>query len=75
MVQAAHQSLCLCLRCEYSPLRNAQCSIQSLTDSRTVFALMIINKAGGLIYNRTFQEGLNQLSSNDYLVIAGTFHG
>ncbi|KAF3762346.1 Sybindin-like protein [Cryphonectria parasitica EP155] len=43
---------------------------------RTVFALMIINKAGGLIYNRTFQEGgLNQLSSNDYLVIAGTFHG
>lgn len=36
---------------------------------------MIINKAGGLIYNRTFQEGLNQLSSNDYLVIAGTFHG
>lgn len=43
---------------------------------RTVFALMIINKAGGLIFNRTFQEGgLNQLSSNDYLVIAGTFHG
>ncbi|KAL2288344.1 hypothetical protein FJTKL_04385 [Diaporthe vaccinii] len=42
----------------------------------TVFALMIINKAGGLIFNRTFQEGgLNQLSSNDYLVIAGTFHG
>ncbi|PSR99374.1 sybindin-like family protein [Coniella lustricola] len=42
----------------------------------TVFAIMIINKAGGLIYNRTFQEGgLNQLSSNDYLVIAGTFHG
>lgn len=37
---------------------------------------MIINKAGGLIFNRTFQEGgLNQLSSNDYLVIAGTFHG
>lgn len=46
-----------------------------LTMDRTVFALMIINKAGGLIYNRTFQEGLNQLSSNDYLVIAGTFHG
>lgn len=47
-----------------------------LTSLRTVFALMIINKAGGLVYNRTFQEGgLNQLSSNDYLVIAGTFHG
>lgn len=48
----------------------------SLMTCRTVFALMIINKAGGLIFNRTFQEGgLNQLSSNDYLVIAGTFHG
>ncbi|OLN95956.1 Transport protein particle subunit trs23 [Colletotrichum chlorophyti] len=41
-----------------------------------VFALIIINKAGGLIYNRTFHEGgLNQLSTNDYLVLAGTFHG
>ncbi|GKT89838.1 sybindin-like family protein [Colletotrichum tofieldiae] len=45
-------------------------------DSRTVFALIVINKAGGLIYNRTFHEGgLNQLSTNDYLVLAGTFHG
>ncbi|KAK4131792.1 Sybindin-like protein [Trichocladium antarcticum] len=42
----------------------------------TVFALIIINKAGGLIYNRTFHEaGLNKLSTNDYLVLAGTFHG
>ncbi|ROT36996.1 trafficking protein particle complex subunit 4 [Sodiomyces alkalinus F11] len=42
----------------------------------TVFALIIINKAGGLILNRTFHEGgLNQLSTNDYLVLAGTFHG
>ncbi|KAK2045903.1 sybindin-like family protein [Colletotrichum somersetense] len=42
----------------------------------TVFALIVINKAGGLIYNRTFHEGgLNQLSTNDYLVLAGTFHG
>ncbi|KAJ0165702.1 Transport protein particle subunit trs23 [Colletotrichum tanaceti] len=45
-------------------------------DNRTVFALIVINKAGGLIYNRTFHEdGLNQLSTNDYLVLAGTFHG
>ncbi|KAJ9157790.1 Trafficking protein particle complex subunit 4 [Pleurostoma richardsiae] len=37
---------------------------------------MIINKAGGLIYNRNFHEGgLNKLNSNDYLVLAGTFHG
>ncbi|KAK4240706.1 trafficking protein particle complex subunit 4 [Achaetomium macrosporum] len=44
--------------------------------TRTVFALIIINKAGGLIYNRTFHEGgLNKISTNDYLVLAGTFHG
>ncbi|KAL2159283.1 hypothetical protein VTH06DRAFT_2718 [Thermothelomyces fergusii] len=43
---------------------------------QTVFALIIINKAGGLIYNRTFHEGgLNKISTNDYLVLAGTFHG
>jgi len=42
----------------------------------TVLSLIIINKAGGLIYNRSFQdEGLNKLSTNDYLVFAGTFHG
>ncbi|CAK7203963.1 hypothetical protein SEUCBS139899_006713 [Sporothrix eucalyptigena] len=42
----------------------------------TVFALIVINKAGGLVYNRSFTEGgLNQLSTNDYLIIAGTFHG
>ncbi|EFX04278.1 sybindin-like family protein [Grosmannia clavigera kw1407] len=42
----------------------------------TIFALTVINKAGGLVYNRTFHEGgLNQLSTNDYLIIAGTFHG
>ncbi|KAK3936316.1 putative trafficking protein particle complex subunit 4 [Diplogelasinospora grovesii] len=42
----------------------------------TVFAVIIINKAGGLIYNRTFHEGgLNKISTNDYLVLAGTFHG
>ena len=38
-------------------------------------ALLIINKAGGLIYNRTFQPGLASLNTNDYLVLAGTFHG
>jgi hypothetical protein len=46
------------------------------TDSnRVVYALIIINKAGGLIYQRDFAEGLNKLSVNDYLVLAGTFHG
>ncbi|KAH8179674.1 sybindin-like family protein [Sarocladium implicatum] len=42
----------------------------------TVFALIIINKAGGLIYNKQFHDaGLNKISTNDYLVLAGTFHG
>ena len=47
------------------------------TDSsaRVVYALLIINKAGGLVYNRTFNPSLSQLSGNDYLVLAGTFHG
>ncbi|EDN92215.1 hypothetical protein SS1G_08078 [Sclerotinia sclerotiorum 1980 UF-70] len=42
---------------------------------RVVFALTIINKAGGLIYQKDFADGLNKLSINDYLVLAGTFHG
>lgn len=46
-----------------------------LTSPRTVFSLIIINKAGGLIYQREFQAGLHKLSTNDYLVLAGTFHG
>ncbi|KAL4980958.1 Longin-like domain-containing protein [Aspergillus desertorum] len=40
-----------------------------------VYSLIIINKAGGLIYQREFQPGLRKLSTNDYLVLAGTFHG
>ena len=45
------------------------------TAGRVVYALIIINKAGGLVYQRDFAEGLNKLSINDYLVLAGTFHG
>lgn len=41
----------------------------------TVFSLVIINKAGGLVFNRNFQDGLQTISTNDYLVLAGTFHG
>jgi len=40
-----------------------------------IYSLLIINKSGGLIYNREYNEGLSRLSSNDYLVLAGTFHG
>jgi len=42
---------------------------------RVVYSLIIINKAGGLVYQRDFHDGLNKLSINDYLVLAGTFHG
>ncbi|KAI9759172.1 MAG: hypothetical protein M4579_002545 [Chaenotheca gracillima] len=41
-----------------------------LTFFRVVFALIIINRAGGLVYQRDFHEGLNKLSINDYLVLA-----
>ncbi|KAK6505484.1 hypothetical protein TWF481_007382 [Arthrobotrys musiformis] len=40
-----------------------------------VYAVLILNKAGGLIYQRDFNPGLQKLSSNDYLILAGTFHG
>lgn len=40
-----------------------------------IYSLYIINKSGGLIYQSDFHTGLNQLSSNEYLVLAGTFHG
>jgi hypothetical protein len=36
---------------------------------------LIINKAGGLIYNKDFGNGISKLTSNEYLVLAGTFHG
>ncbi|KAG6330851.1 hypothetical protein ID866_8238 [Astraeus odoratus] len=40
-----------------------------------VFGLWVINKAGGLVYQRNFADGLAQLTSNEYLVLAGTLHG
>ncbi|KAF8643776.1 hypothetical protein AX16_008795 [Volvariella volvacea WC 439] len=41
----------------------------------TIFGLWVINKAGGLVYQRNFADGLVQLTSNEYLVLAGTLHG
>ncbi|KAF8969870.1 transport protein particle complex subunit [Flammula alnicola] len=41
----------------------------------TIFSLWIINKAGGLVYQRNFADGLAALTSNEYLVLAGTLHG
>ncbi|KAH8826923.1 Sybindin-like protein [Flagelloscypha sp. PMI_526] len=40
-----------------------------------IYGLWVINKAGGLVYQRNFAEGLAQLSSNENLVLAGTLHG
>ncbi|KAF5377081.1 hypothetical protein D9757_007733 [Collybiopsis confluens] len=40
-----------------------------------IFGLWVINKAGGLVYQRTFADGLAQLTSNEYLILAGTLHG
>ncbi|KAF8136508.1 TRAPP complex subunit Trs23 [Boletus edulis] len=40
-----------------------------------IFGLWVVNKAGGLIYQRNFADGLAQLTSNEYLVLAGTLHG
>lgn len=40
----------------------------------TVYTVWLVNRAGGLIYQRTIVEGLHpKLSSNDYLVVASTF--
>lgn len=67
--------------------------VHQLIVHRPVFALLIISKAGSLIYHRTFPTatssvngasqttgtlglpGTTTLTTNDYLVLAGTFHG
>lgn len=43
-----------------------------------LYLLLIINKAGGLIYHHAFSHAENplaKLSSNEYLVLAGMLHG
>ncbi|KAF0363397.1 Sybindin-like protein [Gigaspora margarita] len=40
-----------------------------------IYSLYIISKAGGLMYQKDFNEGLAHLTANEYLVFAGTFHG
>ncbi|KAF3391201.1 Transport protein particle subunit trs23 [Talaromyces pinophilus] len=60
---------------ELEVLPSSKVVARSMRSSVAVFSLIIINKAGGLIYQREFQAGLQKLSTNDYLVLAGTFHG
>ena len=40
-----------------------------------VHAVLIINKAGGLIFQLDLHNGHPKLTTNEYLVLAGTFHG
>lgn len=40
-----------------------------------IYSVFILNKAGGLIYQNEINPGLNKLTANDYLVLAGTLHG
>ncbi|KAJ1999176.1 hypothetical protein GGI04_004683 [Coemansia thaxteri] len=40
-----------------------------------IHALFIINRSGGLIYHKNFSQHIVQLSSNEALIFAGTFHG
>lgn len=38
-------------------------------------SLFLVNKAGGLIFHRKLSDVAPQLSQNDYLHLASTFHG
>ncbi|PVV03324.1 hypothetical protein BB560_002213 [Smittium megazygosporum] len=39
-----------------------------------IYSMYIVNKAGSLVYNKSFNEGLAQLNSNEALILAGTLH-
>ncbi|TXT09435.1 uncharacterized protein COLE_03369 [Cutaneotrichosporon oleaginosum] len=41
----------------------------------TVHALWVINKAGGLVFNRYYSDTLPKLEPNALLILAGTLHG
>ncbi|CEP20929.1 unnamed protein product [Cyberlindnera jadinii] len=38
-------------------------------------SLFILNRSGGLIYQHDLNDGLNKLSANEHLILAGTIHG
>ncbi|KAJ2698569.1 hypothetical protein FB645_005595 [Coemansia sp. IMI 203386] len=40
-----------------------------------IHSVFIINRSGGLIYHKNYSSKLAQLSSNEALTLAGTFHG
>lgn len=39
-----------------------------------IFSLYILNKAGGLVFQKDVNPGIAKLTANDYLVLAGTLH-
>lgn len=39
-----------------------------------IFSLYILNKAGGLVFQKDVNPGVAKLTANDYLVLAGTLH-
>ncbi|ORY27758.1 Sybindin-like protein [Naematelia encephala] len=41
----------------------------------TVHALWVINKAGGLVFSRSYSDTLPPLPLNTVLILAGTLHG
>lgn len=40
-----------------------------------VQSLFVVNKAGGLMFQRTYSDTAPRLTPNDYLHLASTFHG
>ncbi|KAJ1919263.1 hypothetical protein H4219_002115 [Mycoemilia scoparia] len=39
-----------------------------------IHTLLIINQAGSLTYTKDFSNGANKLTTNEYLILAGTIH-
>ena len=55
--------------------RSLSKGMTTLPRKMILHAILIINKAGGLIYNKDLANGISKLTSNEYLVLAGTLHG
>lgn len=56
-------------------IKNPTLTKQQQRHTMKVYSILILNKAGGLIYQNELVPGLSKLSANDYLVLAGTLHG
>lgn len=45
------------------------------TAKMAIETILVINKSGGLIYQRNFTDDEQKLNSNEYLILASTLHG